>query len=201
MSPKSVRRATKRRAGTPKRKTRKAGAKVARRMTAKSRRPAAVRKRTSEPRSTPARKTAAGSAPPKKTRHRPVRVSPRMMKLGAMLERKGAEILEQIKRAREESLDVDHTSFAEVGDLVSASVEKEKAFEHGEAGVHALREIAGALEKLKEGTYGICERCGKPIGVKRLEAMPHARLCVKCKIKEEASGKATPPPAETAFED
>jgi len=124
-----------------------------------------------------------------------------MMKLRAMLERKGAEIAEQIKRAREESLDVDHTSFAEVGDLVSASVEKEKAFEHGEAGVHALREIAGALGKLKEGTYGICERCGKPIGLKRLEAMPHARLCVKCKIKEEASGKATPPPAETVFED
>ena len=128
-------------------------------------------------------------------------VSPRVEKLKTMLEAKSAEILEKIKRARAESLDIDHTSFAEVGDLVSASVEKEKAFEHGEAGVNALREIAGALEKLKGGTYGICERCGKPIGVKRLEAMPSARLCVKCKAKEEAVGKVVAPPADNAFED
>jgi DnaK suppressor protein len=128
-------------------------------------------------------------------------MSPRVQRLKAMLESKQAEILRQIKRARAESLDVDRTSFAEVGDLVSASVEKEKAFEYGEAGVNALREIATALEKLKEGTYGKCERCGKPIGVKRLEAMPSARLCVACKIKEEATSTIAPLPADTVFED
>jgi DnaK suppressor protein len=127
--------------------------------------------------------------------------SPRMQKLEVMLESKGAEILEGIKRVRAASVDVDRTSFAEVGDLVSASVEKEKAFEYSEAGVNALREIKGALQKLREGTYGKCERCGKPIGVKRLEAMPSARLCVKCKIKEESSGKMVPPPADNLFED
>lgn len=127
--------------------------------------------------------------------------SPRMQKLEAMLERKRAEVLEQIARARAASVDVDRTSFAEVGDLVSASVEKEKAFEYSEAGVRALREIKGALQKLGEGTYGMCERCGKPIGVKRLEAMPSARLCVKCKITEESSGKTVPPPADNVFED
>ena len=134
-------------------------------------------------------------------RPRPMPVSPRVQKLKAMLEAKGAEILEKIKRARAESIDVDRTSFAEVGDLVSASVEKEKAFEHGEAGVNAMREIASALEKLKEGTYGVCERCGKPIGLKRLEAMPSARLCVKCKAKEEAVGKITVPSADSIIED
>ena len=127
--------------------------------------------------------------------------SPRVQKLRAMLEAKSAEILEKIRRARADSLDVDRTSFAEVGDLVSASVEKEKAFESGEAGVNAMREIAGALEKLKGGTYGVCERCGKPIGLKRLEAMPSARLCVKCKAKEEAVGKIAAPPADNIFED
>lgn len=127
--------------------------------------------------------------------------SPRVQKLRAMLEVKGAEILEKIRRARAESLEADRTSFAEVGDLVSASVEKEKAFESGEAGVNAMREIAGALDKLKGGTYGICERCGKPIGLKRLEAMPSATLCIKCKVKEEAVGKIVAPPADTIFED
>jgi DnaK suppressor protein len=147
----------------------------------------------------PRTKPRPGSA--KQARPRPRPVSPRVQQLKAMLEAKGAEILEKIRRARADSLDADRTSFAEVGDLVSASVEKEKAFEYGEAGVNAMREIATALEKLKGGTYGICERCGKPIGLKRLQAMPSARLCVKCKIKEEAKGKIVAPPADSTFED
>ncbi len=109
----------------------------------------------------------------------------RIEELRAMLEARRAEILEEIKRARQDSLEIDRTSFPEVGDLVSASVEKEKAFEYGEAGVNALREIDLALEKLEEGTYGICESCGKPISLKRLRIMPSARLCIRCKAKEE----------------
>ncbi len=38
-----------------------------------------------------------------------------------------------------------------------------------------------ALAKLDEGTYGICERCGKPIPKARLEAVPWAQQCVGCK--------------------
>ena len=110
----------------------------------------------------------------------------RVKELRAMLEARRAEILEEIKRARQDSLESDRTSFPEVGDLVSASVEKERAFEYGEAGVNALREIDLALEKLEEGTYGICESCGKPISLKRLRIMPSARLCIRCKAKEEA---------------
>jgi DnaK suppressor protein len=119
-----------------------------------------------------------------KLRHSPSRIE----QLRAMLEAKRAEIIEAIKLARMDGMDIDRTSFPEVGDLVSASVEKERAFEHGEAGVNALREIDTALTKLKEGTYGICELCGKPVGLKRLKVVPSARLCIKCKAREEASG-------------
>lgn len=119
-----------------------------------------------------------------KPRHSPSRIE----QLRAMLEAKRAEIIEAIKLARMDGMDIDRTSFPEVGDLVSASVEKERAFEHGEAGVNALREIDTALEKLKEGTYGVCELCGKPVGLKRLKVVPSARLCIKCKAREEASG-------------
>jgi DnaK suppressor protein len=119
-----------------------------------------------------------------KLRHSPSRIE----QLRAMLEAKRAEITEAIKLARMDGMDIDRTSFPEVGDLVSASVEKERAFEHGEAGVNALREIDTALEKLKEGTYGVCELCGKPVGLKRLKVVPSARLCIRCKAREEASG-------------
>ena len=50
--------------------------------------------------------------------------------------------------------------------------------------VGSLRETLGdidnALAKIDLGTYGTCERCGKPIGEPRLEAMPAARLCIEC---------------------
>jgi len=44
-----------------------------------------------------------------------------------------------------------------------------------------LRDINLALEKIEKGNYGICEKCGKEIEIERLEAMPEARLCKKCK--------------------
>jgi DnaK suppressor protein len=44
-----------------------------------------------------------------------------------------------------------------------------------------LRDINLALEKIKKGNYGICEKCGKEIEHDRLEAIPEARFCKKCK--------------------
>jgi len=35
------------------------------------------------------------------------------------------------------------------------------------------------------GTYGLCERCGNPIEPARLEALPHALLCLTCKRRDE----------------
>jgi DnaK suppressor protein len=43
-----------------------------------------------------------------------------------------------------------------------------------------LQNINLALEKIKEGKYGICEKCKKPIEIKRLKVYPEARFCLKC---------------------
>jgi DnaK suppressor protein len=43
-----------------------------------------------------------------------------------------------------------------------------------------LSDIDEALSKIDDGSYGRCEQCGAPIGEARLEAMPAARLCIKC---------------------
>jgi RNA polymerase-binding protein DksA len=131
---------------------------------------------------------AAGPARPKGLKIGAGGKSSRAEELRSILEAKRTEILQEIRRARQDSVKTDRESYAEVGDLVSASVEKERAFEYGEIGVQLLREIDTALQKLKEGTFGICEMCAKPIGVRRLKVMPSARLCIKCKSMEEASG-------------
>ena len=44
----------------------------------------------------------------------------------------------------------------------------------------ALGEVEHALAKLDQGSYGVCESCGRPIESARLEAMPAARLCIDC---------------------
>jgi RNA polymerase-binding transcription factor DksA len=43
-----------------------------------------------------------------------------------------------------------------------------------------MGEVRAALERLDAGTYGLCEACGTAIPLERLEAMPHARRCVRC---------------------
>ncbi|WP_457639993.1 TraR/DksA family transcriptional regulator [Persephonella sp.] len=45
--------------------------------------------------------------------------------------------------------------------------------------IEILREIDKALERMKEGTYGLCEVCGKPIEEKRLKALPWTTLCIQ----------------------
>jgi DnaK suppressor protein len=45
----------------------------------------------------------------------------------------------------------------------------------------SLRDVERALVKVDRGAYGTCERCGGPVGAERLEAIPWARLCMRCK--------------------
>lgn len=44
-----------------------------------------------------------------------------------------------------------------------------------------LAHVESALERIEEGTYGVCANCGKPIQPERLEAMPWVTLCIDCK--------------------
>jgi DnaK suppressor protein len=48
-----------------------------------------------------------------------------------------------------------------------------------------LQEIEGALAKMEQGTYGLCESCGTEIGAARLQAVPWARYCIDCQEKLE----------------
>ena len=46
-----------------------------------------------------------------------------------------------------------------------------------------LKDVNMALEKIENGGYGICESCEKEIEVERLQAVPEAKLCIKCNNK------------------
>jgi DnaK suppressor protein len=53
-----------------------------------------------------------------------------------------------------------------------------------------IEKIKEALERIDNGTFGVCEVCGKDIGEERLEARPVTTLCIDCKKKQEAREKA-----------
>lgn len=51
-----------------------------------------------------------------------------------------------------------------------------------------LAEVDAAVERLGVGAYGTCEGCGEPVGEARLEAMPLARLCIRCARRSSGRG-------------
>jgi RNA polymerase-binding protein DksA len=57
----------------------------------------------------------------------------------------------------------------------------------------SLGDLDKALAKLDAGTYGVCDNCGRPIGEKRLEAMPSAIYCIDCQSALEKTGRLPMP--------
>jgi len=72
-------------------------------------------------------------------------------------------------------------------DMSLQDVNQELTLRRGERESQAVAEIDEALRRIDEGTYGQCERCGKPIDERRLEAMPTARYDAQCQAEIEAS--------------
>jgi len=64
------------------------------------------------------------------------------------------------------------------GDLGTETFEREKDFSLLEQLEAEIGDLDAALGKVEEGTYGICEICGKEIAPERLEAMPGTRTCI-----------------------
>jgi DnaK suppressor protein len=80
------------------------------------------------------------------------------------------------------------TASSEIGDLVDqAGDERDRELSLLLTGrdKEKLLAINEALDKLKEGTYGICEECGDKVGQGRLKVMPLAKYCVACQSKIE----------------
>ncbi|MVQ51487.1 TraR/DksA family transcriptional regulator [Nocardioides sp. MAH-18] len=76
--------------------------------------------------------------------------------------------------AGQDQADVGASSFERDHELTVLNSERDK-----------LAQIERALARIDDGTYGICESCGNPIGKMRLMAFPRATLCMTCKQREE----------------
>lgn len=70
-------------------------------------------------------------------------------------------------------------------DTGSKTFEREQEISLANSILERIKQVERALERLDEGSYGWCERCGDAIPVERLAAFPSATLCVRCKQLEE----------------
>ncbi len=70
-------------------------------------------------------------------------------------------------------------------DTGTKTFEREQEISLANTILERVTQVERALERLDEGNYGWCERCGNPIPVERLAAFPSATLCVTCKQLEE----------------
>ena len=87
-----------------------------------------------------------------------------------------------------------------VGDRIDGAVDCEQDELSSQLAAVESRELAAideALERIRDGLYGICDDCDKPIPVVRLQALPYATRCLKCQREEERFSSASSFDAES----
>lgn len=112
-----------------------------------------------------------------------------------LLEKKRAEVLKNIEYLRSVALDStnqeasgDHSAYSfHMADQGTDAMEREKAFLFASRDEKYIRQIDEALERIDNGTYGICRVTGKEIGKERLEAVPTTTISYEAKLKESKS--------------
>jgi DnaK suppressor protein len=101
---------------------------------------------------------------------------------------------EQIRSDQAAALELNNEDVKDSVDLSVLDLNKEILFRLGERDSQLVADIDQALLRIKEGSYGICARCSKPIDERRLEAIPTARYDAACQaIIESANGEDDSP--------
>lgn len=107
--------------------------------------------------------------------------------------KKRKDILRELTYLRESSMEAttdqysgDNSTYSyHMADQGTDAQEREKAFLFASREGKMLRLLDGALERIENDTYGYCQETGAPIEFRRLEAIPHARLCIAAKKRHE----------------
>lgn len=86
-------------------------------------------------------------------------------------------------------LNSNQENLSDVGDQATAVADQNFLLRLKEREQKLLKKIDEAIERISNGTFGICESCGGEIGYKRLKARPVTTLCIDCKTRQEQEEK------------
>jgi len=108
------------------------------------------------------------------------------------LEEKYRQLVEEVGKNVLYGKGPEDDSIKDLGDQATSAYNREFLFELGNGDRRLLKEVVSALQKVDEGGFGDCERCGEAISEKRLEALPFARYCIECQraVEEEERSAA-----------
>ncbi len=107
-----------------------------------------------------------------------------------ILERHRKEIISGAEKTLQSTFEKGVQLFPDPSDLASVEEAQGFSFRLKEREKKLLRKIDEALERLKSGSFGICERCGEAIEEKRMLARPVTTFCISCKTLLEEEEKA-----------
>ncbi len=95
------------------------------------------------------------------------------------------QIVGEVKQIVESSKEMGQDGIQDIGDEAANIYNKQVLLSLNENERLRLKEVDESLDRIENGTYGICEECGGPISIKRLEVRPVAKYCVPCLTKLE----------------
>ncbi len=95
------------------------------------------------------------------------------------------QIVGEVKQIVESSKEMGQDGTQDIGDEAANIYNKQVLLSLNENERMRLQEVDESLDHIGNGTYGICEECGGPISLKRLEVRPVAKYCVPCLTKLE----------------
>lgn len=113
-------------------------------------------------------------------------MDPKMLsKFKKILLKEREQIVGEVKQTYASSQEVGQDGIQDIGDEAANIYNKQILLSLNESERIRLQEVDEALDRIASGTYGICEECGEPISLKRLEVRPVAKYCVACLSKME----------------
>lgn len=110
-------------------------------------------------------------------------------KIRRRLEEEQHELEGLLARTEAAGREADQAFPEDVADKAANSYAKEFLFSQSNSERTHLQLVTAAIGRLKNGSFGICEECGEPIELKRLEAVPWTPYCRGCQEEEERNAK------------
>ncbi len=101
------------------------------------------------------------------------------------LEERQSELRHAVSRTAQDGRDADLESAQDIADRAANSYTKEFLFHQSNNDRQLLQMVDGALDRIRDGSFGQCISCGEEINPKRLEAVPWTRHCIECQEKAE----------------
>jgi DnaK suppressor protein len=101
------------------------------------------------------------------------------------LEERQRELRQTLTRTAQDGREADVESAQDIADRAANSYNKEFLFHQSNNERQLLQMVDGALDRIREGTFGESISCGAEINSKRLEAVPWTRYCIECQEKLE----------------